>query len=403
MLQRILWKIILVYVFIRPIISERIFSGLNLIIDLSFLLTAVLFLLYHKKATTTKLDLVILFFICNLILSLLFSLNVPGDFSKSLIEFTKYLSPILLFYAIRSSNLEEKETLFIALLLGNLIVFIIAMRGLFIIGPKILSEMPQLHLNKLSFARDFLLRKRAFSPFITPNLLANYLVIITTFILGFAIDKFKNSKKDFGFYFAAVMIPLNITLLFFTKSVGGWLTFAAVMAILFISLHNVKRKIIVATLISLIVTTSIVIGLRTKTNLSTNSPVVSLEKRVSYWKDTIEVIKKNPLTGTTIGNFRIRETLMAHNSYLQIWAELGIFGIITWLAIVFLCIKKGIKLFSLKRKNFFYAATFSAAAAFLIHNIVDFSFFIPQVSYLWWIMIGFIDIPTKKEIQLLNS
>ncbi|MFH1768867.1 MAG: hypothetical protein ABH858_06885, partial [Candidatus Omnitrophota bacterium] len=71
---------------------------------------------------------------------------------------------------------------------------------------------------------------------------------------------------------------------------------------------------------------------------------------------------------------------------LQIWAETGLLGILSWLIIIFWFIKNN--LINLGDKNDYRLGLFLSGIAFLLHNIIDYGFFIPQAAFLWWIVLG---------------
>jgi O-antigen ligase len=116
-------------------------------------------------------------------------------------------------------------------------------------------------------------------------------------------------------------------------------------------------------------------------------PQFSLEKRIVYWQETLDIIFLHPLKGIGLGNFNLAQTRFAHNSYLQLWAEAGILGLLSYLSLIFIFLKKGIRSIRNNAEGF-YSGFFVAGLVFIIHNLVDFTFFIPQVSFLWWISLG---------------
>ena len=109
-----------------------------------------------------------------------------------------------------------------------------------------------------------------------------------------------------------------------------------------------------------------------------------LARRILVIDTELKIIKEHPLKGVGLGSFSLKESRYSHNSYLQIWAETGIIGFMLWLVIVFLFLKK----FFLAKNKTYNIAIFCAGLTFLIHNLIDFSFFISGVSFLWWVVLG---------------
>ena len=79
----------------------------------------------------------------------------------------------------------------------------------------------------------------------------------------------------------------------------------------------------------------------------------------------------------------------AHNSYLELWIELGLVGLLVWLWIVWEVLRAGTKRGT---------AVAIAAWVFVLHNLVDSSLYFPQVTILWWLIVG-LSVTTKPPIQ----
>lgn len=66
-------------------------------------------------------------------------------------------------------------------------------------------------------------------------------------------------------------------------------------------------------------------------------------QRIAIWKEALEFFKQNPLSGIGIGNYALEKNILsdyrdpsnAHNLYLDIAAEAGIFGLTAWLILIF--------------------------------------------------------------------
>lgn len=191
----------------------------------------------------------------------------------------------------------------------------------------------------------------------------------------------------FCVFFAAIVF-------FLTQSIGGLGALILAVGVVSFFTKNINKKTRSALCIMGVVAL-VVVFLRIYRGADFVKPLFSLGKRLSYWKETLAIIKTHPFKGVGIGNFSLPETRHAHNSYLQLWAEAGIVGIGGWLLIVFLFLKNLIS----RRKtpqDFFTLGVMASGAAFLIHNLIDFSFFVPQAAFLWWIILG---LSEQKTIQ----
>lgn len=416
MFHNLLWKIILGYVFIRPLISGITFDYLELAINCIFIISSCVYI-YKYPFNVSSLDKIIFIFLLSLLLSFIFSIN-PVD---GIIQLFKYASMVLLFYSIRFSGDKERRLLTYILLISGCIVSLYSLHILFVISNQISQVLPN-HQQLTPFAEEFLSRNRAFSPFITPNLLANYLVMIIIFSLGLIFQEIQNhrsyvsqihrsgpfhrqeavaqnndSEKNIAlifdhkisFFLCFACLSMCLVALYFTKSIGGWMTFI-LCAFLFFTLAHTGRMKMLFVICCIMIFFALMIAVRMKTNIDYTTPIFSFYKRGSYWKETLTIILQHPLRGVGLGNFTLKETIFAHNSYLQIWAEMGILAVISWLGIVFLFLKKAVFQLRSKEKIYYRLGVILSGVAFLIHNLFDFSFFISQSAFLWWILLGLI-------------
>lgn len=115
--------------------------------------------------------------------------------------------------------------------------------------------------------------------------------------------------------------------------------------------------------------------------------------RLENWTAGFRMIKENPIFGVGPYNFCVlypkykldiaEEIQNAHNNFLQIWAEQGIVGFLAFCSIWFVAIKKGL---GKKVKN--YRWLLLGIIAFIIHNLIDFDWYVPGVTVIAWIFIG---------------
>ncbi|MFH1397338.1 MAG: O-antigen ligase family protein [Candidatus Omnitrophota bacterium] len=322
----------------------------------------------YKKLLPLKNPLVI--FCLSLALSVIFSLNIISSAK----ELYKYLSGILIF--ITAISLTDKERLSVIrfILLSAAIISLLAIYQYFF-GFKHLSEYVLRNGPFSSFTLDYIQAKRTFLPFVTPNILGGYLAMIIplTFI----------EKKNNW-----LVLPLFLALLL-TRSLGALVGLFFGLAVYFYIKTKTKNKKLVL-MLALLVMIAVVFINRSLAEKQHLTPLFSTTMRLSYWIDTLKVIAANPLFGTGPGNFNLADSRYAHNSYLQIWAELGILSLVSFIWLVITALKQALRNINNLTDNRITICLISSTAIFLIHNLADFSFFLPEASFLWWLLLGVI-------------
>lgn len=372
--------IISVFIFLRPFISDLAFKKLDFFFTLLFFSTLSVSLLIYKKFKKSSYDKVFLLFLGALIISMVFS----RDYFQSMRAVYKYFFLLLLFYFF---SLEERRDNYIFLLIvSGLLVSLYGLRSFFIVSKHLLSYLHHTQ-GAGTFEEEFILRKRIFMPFVSPNLLGGYLAMVIPLAGGVILKKIKKNKWDIQLVTAAICTGISLLVLFLTKSLGAWLALVGSLWFYYL-IFPPKRKAILFIILIILLITGYILFIRSQEGKEFTTPIFSLQKRLNYWAETISLIANHPLGGVGIGNFSLKETLFSHNFLLQIWAETGILGVVSLLMIIFLFFKEGIR--KIKReKDEVYSGVFVAGITFILHNLIDFSFFSTQVSFLWWIILGF--------------
>jgi len=117
--------------------------------------------------------------------------------------------------------------------------------------------------------------------------------------------------------------------------------------------------------------------------------------RFEYWQQTFLMIKAHPLMGQGIGTFmdRIHQQapflipIYAHNCYLQIWAETGVFSLLTFVAfLLMVLIRAGMDY--RKSNDPILLGVLCGLAGFLIHAFFDNHFYSVPLAFLFWVMLG---------------
>ena len=123
---------------------------------------------------------------------------------------------------------------------------------------------------------------------------------------------------------------------------------------------------------------------------------ITIGERLRYWDTTWRMISAHPFLGNGVNLYFTKFTTFApaaetyhgyaHNCYLQIWAEIGIFGLIAFLLPIALFAGRA---WTGARGAFDARAALAIAfAAFLIHASFDNHFFSLQLATFFWIFFG---------------
>ena len=386
--------ILLTLIFIRPFISSLGFVYLNLIYSI-ILLGFLTFWLIHTWIFRKDIPLGKIKALRNplilLLLALLISIIFSTDNINSLRELYKYISGLLIFLVAISLSYEERIRVIKTIILGGFLISLLAIYQYFFGFHHVLDYLAR-DKTLSSFALDYIQRKRVFFPFVTPNTLAGYLAMIIPLILVL----WDKQRKIFLNPLLFFLIPVAFAL-FLTQSLGALISLFLALGLYFYlprifgKLRGLqgnlgKKRILLIT--GLMITIGLVFFLRQMATKQHILPVTSLFMRLNYWIDTLRIIKTAPLQGLGLGNFNLVSSRYAHNSYLQIWAEMGIVGIASFLWLILIVFKSALKNFKDSLDKQQIAGLITASTVFLIHNFVDFSFFLPEVALIWWIILG---------------
>ncbi|MCM8765471.1 MAG: O-antigen ligase family protein [Candidatus Omnitrophica bacterium] len=373
-------------IFIRPFISSQAFPEL----EKYFLVVLVLLTLAFLKEIRYQnnpfiLDIALSLYTLGGIFSIIFSTHRIN----SLYSFPLYFTGLLFFSIILTLNSEEiKRILKIMLISGTLI----SLYGIyqFFLGfsqtaEYILKTNPHFFTNHL--IRNYLLSKRVFSTFFSPNMLAGYLIMLIPLSIGI-----REKKKLFYYLFTGILVFV----LFLTQSLGGIFSaiFSFITLFLVLRPKKIPQKYLFSGLIIILLLTLPIFLWRADRIFNLENPHNSILQRLNFLRLSFKIIKNNFLLGVGLGNFgnfylrysglKDIRTNYAHNFILQTQAEMGILGLLSIALIIFIFYKDILS----TRKNF-SSLRFSllwAGTSFLIHNLIDISFFIPEIAVFFWII-----------------
>lgn len=366
-----MFTLLALLIFARPFLSSLAYPGLNDAFTLlcAIVLIAWLILLRPDAQKITALSCPLLCWIAILFASVLFS----NDSIRSALFLRSYLINILFFIVVTTLHSDKKRQIIHVLVIGSLLISCLAMYQYFFGFKRVLSYIASHNLSN-SFATDILTRKRAFFPFVTPNALGGYLAMILPLTLAYRYKTF--------------ICCTLFSALFFTQSIGAVLSLLAGLVIYILIAKKSKRKwtgflgIVLACCFFILIARSISARFHIQ-------PVFSGLMRVEYWKETLKLAFSNLLIGTGIANANLTLTRYAHNICLQLLAETGILGLGAFIWFLAAYLKKARQ--AIRESNGYRneaKMALIAIAILLLHNFVDFTFFLPEISMIWWVILG---------------
>lgn len=104
-----------------------------------------------------------------------------------------------------------------------------------------------------------------------------------------------------------------------------------------------------------------------------------------------DVMKQVFLTYPT--NFDGTYPVHTHNNYLQMWMETGIWGIISFLALLLYQLKSGLKAFCAstdRRVKRLLAAAIGGFCGILVIGVAEYTWYYPRNMFTWWFLFGLI-------------
>jgi len=236
---------------------------------------------------------------------------------------------------------------------------------------------------------------------------ANYvaMLLVPTILLGWGV--LKNSPTQKHKLLTSLSISLQLVALWYTKSYGGFLGLIAGVIILlfFITSRSVKKIALIIFLLVMLFGTVAVASQTKFQNIIQATERNSLTTRLQIWEISWELVKQRPILGVGLGNFyqpyRAQafamyspplewEVVKAHNLFLNLWLEVGLVGLISFIFLLLIYFRQFIHLLqqSLPKWEWWYlAASFSALVATLTHGLLDTPYFKNDLSVLFYFIL----------------
>jgi putative inorganic carbon (HCO3(-)) transporter len=369
-----------VKVLLFPMSPDFIIGGLAILTGLGYI--AVNYRKYKAMSILKERSIIIttaliVLFVAMSLLSVLYAVNKGAVVSEAL-RFLEYAFLFFLVLTIADSNFIER----------GLLLFYIVMILACVFG------IVQFVFNLSSFTVGGAFgRGRVYSTFVNPN----YWGAAVNLVIFFPIIYLIEGNKEYRVYNLVALGLFFINLILsFTR--GAWLGFGLGLLLLCIIRY---RKVLLAFPAMLIAAFAIPFT-RHRLLSAVDLNNVGTSERLTLWKTGWIMFKEHFWTGVGNGNYLYRyaeyikrfpelylgrKQFSVHNSYIKMFAELGIFGGTIFILIYLMLVYLTYKVYRESRKYKLYALAFLAFwTAYLFQNFFNNLMFIPQLNVFVWII-----------------
>jgi putative inorganic carbon (HCO3(-)) transporter len=252
------------------------------------------------------------------------------------------------------------------------------------------------------------LKMRVFSTLENPNLLAGFLVTMMAIASGMG---YKSDDKKSKWMYSALVILFGGCLVL-TYSRGAWLSVLAIVAMYGVLCN---RKIFWLLLLLPVIAFFAHDALLERLMSIMNPTDTSSTLRLALWESTIAMIMNKPFLGIGWGAYWMvypdydffinnanTKIFHAHNMYLNIAAEIGIPGLITFLAMMYGHLR--LALASIKESVQYWSSGImlgivGAIFGLIVNGFTDYVLFNIQLSMLFWLLNALIVVVWQQRYQ----
>lgn len=253
------------------------------------------------------------------------------------------------------------------------------------------------------------------SAFPHTNIFAAYLVSVIPLAAAMLIYSWKNGIVRRLTY--ALLMIVSLFCLAFTFARGAAVGLIAALVLIGLARRN-KSVFIFLMCMFIIGVICMPAGIRDWSSKADSVQDILLNpERIGDYRNALNMIRHNPLLGVGVNTYilhidkyKIRDGSIyignagyAHNIYLHMWGEIGIFGLIAFLWLVFSLFQYAWSRYRYLKDDFLKMAALGITGgilAFLINGLTETVLYYPKVAVLFWFEVGvLLGILNLKEAQ----
>lgn len=259
--------------------------------------------------------------------------------------------------------------------------------------------------EQLNMTINFGSEGRVYSLFDNPNNFAEILVMLIPLVLALLL----NSRTFRGRFCAVVTLAASVICIGFTLSRSGWIGLTIAL-MLFFAFYN-WRLIPVVLLVVLAAIPFLPQSIYNRILSIADTKDTSTNYRFAIYGATGTLLKHYGLQGVGLGNdvmttvfkqfppmYDGNYPIHTHNNYLQMWGEVGIFGLLAYLGVILGHLKAGFKAYregTDKRVKRMLAAAVSAMCGILVISVAEYTWFYPRNMFVFWFLFAVIAVCAK--------
>lgn len=279
-------------------------------------------------------------------------------------------------------------------------------------------------------AMDRMYSNRVFAWFVSPTVFGDYLAVLVPVVVAFALARWSAPRRGRALVLtllSAVLACVAVWCLALTTARGAWLATAAALLVLVV--WQTGRWVLQARAVAMVLLgVSLAYGLPLHAQdaapaadapadfVTGMDPAYfdgglpelqqlldshTLRMRATYWRGTLHMVRDHPVLGLGWGTwgaayprYTVRggwPTKLAHNNYLQVWAELGPVGLLCFVTFLGTALWGGVRharLALTPAARWGWAGATCAVIAFSVHSLTDFALYTPSVAWIAFALFG---------------
>lgn len=335
---------------------------------------------------------------------LFITLGLVCSLSRSLsLRFFLFHMTCFLLAVVTVSAVKEYRQLKTLLILAALGLAAAALYGCYqgYIGVEVVASQQDLTLNK-----D--MPGRIYSFFDNPNNFAEVLVMLMPLTAALTL----NAKGWRGRLGGLLALGVEAAAIGMTYSRSSWLglVLAVVVFLVLMDWRFLPAMVVLGVCAIPFLPKSILNRILTIGNMKDSSA----RYRIAIYEDTARLLKDYGVTGVGLGSDVTRRVFLhyptlydgnypihTHNNYLQMWAEIGIFGLLAYAGLILGQIKEGLRAFRRADKPLkrVLAAALGGLVGLLAIGLVEYTWFYPRNMFLFWLLFAVVAACVKLTEQ----